>query len=343
MQKLISLCRHPVPIRNHGTTVSVRFTHSTEHQSGLVRKARKYVLTRFAQFVKGYEKFLENTFPSAANVYRVFVFGTREFYKDMKKYLSVARAVRSSSKGVKFLNRQELEIYFRMPKEMVRVAPVLILSTLPFANYVIFPLAYMYPKTLLSSHFWTLQQRTEFAVVDLRKRLYNNRPVFRCLQERLSSTKKHKRYHDWGRVLSLLGSGVHPEVEEVLRCTTLFEGEPYHFSCLYNNHVNGLLRLHGMHMGFSRRQRLEDRALIIHEMDLAMAREGIYSMTLDELKWACFLRGLNPTNMKTEDMTTWLTKWSKISIKLESKSLSLLLHCPILLAYNHPTNWVLIH
>ncbi|XP_046389817.1 LETM1 domain-containing protein 1 [Ischnura elegans] len=346
MEKLLSLCRHPVPlvpVLNRVTLVSQRFSHSTEQQSGIVRKARKYLLNRFAQFVKGYEKFLEKNFPSAANVYRVFLFGTRDFYKDMRQYLSLARSVRSKGKGVKFLNRKELEIYYRMPGEMIRVAPVLLMSTLPFANYVVFPLAYMYPKTLLSSHFWTLQQKTEFAIIDLRKRLFNNRPVFRCLQERLRSIKGQELFQDWARILSLLGSGVHPEVEEVIKCTPLFEGEPYHISTIYNNHVNGLLRMHGMHMGFSRRRRLEDRALIIHEMDLAMAREGISGMALDELKWACFLRGLNPINMKTEDMVAWLTKWTKISIKLESKSLSLLLHCPILLAYNHPTNWVLIH
>ncbi|KAG8224677.1 hypothetical protein J437_LFUL003792, partial [Ladona fulva] len=285
MQKLLSLCRHPKPASLKILTTNVRYRHTAEHPKNFISTAKKYVLTRFAQFVKGYEKFLEKNFPSAANVYRVFVFGTRDFYKDMKKYMQVSRAVRTPSRGFKSLTRSEIEIYFRMPREMKKVAPVLILSTLPFANYVVFPLAYMFPKRLLSSHFWTLQQRLEFSVDDLRKRLYNNRPVFRCLQVRLDSIESDKSYRDWAYVLSLLGSGVHPDIKLILKCARLFEGEPYHFSCLYNNHVNGLLRMHGMHVGFFRRRRLKDRALVIHEMDLAMQREDINSMSLDELRW----------------------------------------------------------
>jgi len=58
---------------------------------------------------------------------------------------------------------------------------------------------------------------------------------------------------------------------------------------------------------------------------------------------ACFLRGLNPITMKTEDMIHWLTQWIVVSQVVDRSSLSLLLHCPILLGYNQPSNWMLIH
>lgn len=75
------------------------------------------------------------------HVYRVFMVGVKDFYNDMKKYLKIHNIVNSSEKGVRALTRKEMEMYQQMPKDMMKVAPVLLISALPFANYVIFPLA----------------------------------------------------------------------------------------------------------------------------------------------------------------------------------------------------------
>lgn len=152
--------------------------------------------------------------------------------------------------------------------------------------------------------------------------------------------------------------------------------------------------MHSMHTGLRRRHRLAEQAAIIHEMDMAIIREGGASqLSQEELRlvmmmiisnehtlWlavlfhihiilgsdlsryfftqcllyrfthshtvtsqACFLRGLNPITMKTEDMIHWLTQWIVVSQVVDRSSLSLLLHCPILLGYNQPSNWMLIH
>jgi LETM1-like protein len=96
-----------------------------------------------------------------------------------------------NKRGTDGLTRHELELHFQMPRDMIRVAPVLVLSALPFANYVVFPMAYIFPRKLLCRHFWSLQQRADFAAIDLRKRLFNQRPVLRCLQVILSGTQFH--------------------------------------------------------------------------------------------------------------------------------------------------------
>jgi hypothetical protein len=67
---------------------------------------------------------------------------------------------------------------------------------------------------------------------------------------------------------------------------------------------------------------------------------SIFSIVVSQ---ACFLRGLNPVTMKMEDMVHWLTQWISVSEAVDTTSLSLLLHCPILLGYNQPSNWILIH
>lgn len=106
-----------------------------------VRKnVRGYMFTRFFDYVKNYDTVLEKNFPSAVKVYRVFFDGVKEFFADMKRFLKISRIVNSSSKGLRSLNRQELELYMQMPRDMFKVAPALIFSSLPMVGYAIFPL-----------------------------------------------------------------------------------------------------------------------------------------------------------------------------------------------------------
>ena len=99
-----------------------------------------YMFTRFFDYVKNYDKVLEKNFPSAVKVYRVFFDGVKLFFGDMKRFLKITRIVNSSDRGLKSLNRQELELYMQMPKDMFKVAPALIFSSLPMVGYAIFPL-----------------------------------------------------------------------------------------------------------------------------------------------------------------------------------------------------------
>lgn len=84
---------------------------------------------------------MEKKFPSAVQVYRVFLAGVKDFFSDMKYYLKVTRIQGSSELGYRALTRKEIELYYQMPRDMLKIAPVLLISALPFANYVIFPLA----------------------------------------------------------------------------------------------------------------------------------------------------------------------------------------------------------
>lgn len=104
-------------------------------------KFRQFLLSKFLQFVKGYEKVLESKFPAAMRVYRMFMVGSMDFYKDMKQFFKVTKKIHSSVDGFRDLPRKEIELYYKMRKDVYKVAPVLLLSTLPFANYVVFPMA----------------------------------------------------------------------------------------------------------------------------------------------------------------------------------------------------------
>jgi hypothetical protein len=115
-----------------------RFPEGPEKQKS-TKNFQQYALSRYMQFVKSYEKVLEKKFPTALHVYRIFMVGIKDFYRDMKYCFKIHRRL-SSPAGFKCLTRKEIELYHQMPKDMWRVAPMLILSTLPFANYIVFPL-----------------------------------------------------------------------------------------------------------------------------------------------------------------------------------------------------------
>lgn len=95
----------------------------------------------------------------------------------------------------------------------------------------------MYPRQCLTSHFWTLQQRSEFSVMNLRDRLAYNRPVFRNLQNKLETLRNDRHYEQWRSILGKLGSGVHPTVDEILSVKDLFSERPYKTGALPYTHI----------------------------------------------------------------------------------------------------------
>ncbi|KAJ8737907.1 hypothetical protein PYW08_000502 [Mythimna loreyi] len=306
-------------------------------------KMRTYVIQRYVDYVKNYTKVLENRFPTAVRMYRVFSVGIKDFLRDLKMYISLRLKVKSD-KGFTELTRQQIELFQKMPSDMWRIAPVLILSAIPFGNYVIFPLAFLKPRTLLCSHFWSIQQKLEFSTLDLTDRLRNNKPVFRALQAKLDSIPDGELRDKWRTILGLLGSGVHPRPEDVVACKDLFVKEPYQLSSLTYAHAGHLLKMHGLRRTIFRRNKLKYRAFLLWEMDKAIIREGgVDALAMDTLRNACLIRGLNGSHLTNQEMKKWLKKWLKVSEHVDKNSYSLLLHTPIFLAYNHPQNWVLIY
>ncbi|PZC81254.1 hypothetical protein B5X24_HaOG213131 [Helicoverpa armigera] len=342
-------------------------------------KLRTYVVQRYIDYVKNYTKVLENRFPTAVKMYRVFSVGIKDFLRDLKTYISLRIKV-TRDQGFSNMSRQDIELFQKMPSDMWRIAPVLILSAVPFGNYVIFPLAFLKPRSLLCSHFWSIQQKLEFSTQDLVERLRNNKPVFRALQAKVDSIKDKELKLKWKRIVGLLGSGVHPKPEDILSCKELFVNEPYQLSSLTYAHAQSLLsqsefaesafcspalphrrplpretrswqgrhgyllKMHGLRKTIFRRNKLKYRAFLLLEMDKAIIREGgVDSLPMETLRNACLIRGLNGSHLTNQEMKNWLQNWLLISQNVDKTCYSLLLHTPIFLAYNHPQNWVLIY
>lgn len=303
---------------------------------------KEYLVQKCFAFVQGYEKILETKFPSAFKIYQIFSVGTKALYTDIKEYIRISSSL-SEGKSVRDLQRKELEIYFQVPKDLMKVAPILLLAALPFANYVILPVIYLFPRRCLSSQFWTLQQKVDFAVVYQKKKLLFYRPVFRNLQARVQIIEDLDLRDKCQNIFYKLGSGVHPTTDEILNVKSLFINKPYGVFNISATHLYNLCRMHGISTLPGKQWRLWKHAGFIREMDLAILREGWKNMSHHDLRQACFLRGLSPVGLSSEEMITWLSQWIYVAQNCESQSLSLLLHCPIFLSYNYSSNWVLIH
>lgn len=202
----------------------------------------------------------------------------------------------------------------------------------------------MFPRHLLTSHFWSIQQKNEFQELFLKERTSYNRKIFRLLQAKLDATKEASEHKTWNYMLGLLGSGTHPTSDQVLSIQRIFDEPPYHLNDLTSSHLKYLCKLHGIHSFYLKRVRLSEHCYTMHHMDVAIKSEGgVHNLTNEALRTACFLRGLNPAGMRNEEMIHWLREWIKVSLKIGTENNSLYLHLPILLSYNHPNNWRLTH
>lgn len=220
----------------------VRLSHNNSknrpplYKTKEAKKIRYYIVEKYVQYLKKLEVILEKRFPGAMKVYKLFMEGVGKFVTDTKDFFRIIRLLNTPGKSFHDLHRTEMELYIQMPKDMQKVAPTLILSSIPFGT-VILPLAYMFPRHLLCSHFWTIQQKSEFQILNLKYRLAQNRPIFRHLQIQLDFLKSHSLYNPWKDILGMLASGQQPSVSQILKCKDLFMSEPYHLLYLSRSHV----------------------------------------------------------------------------------------------------------
>ena len=133
-----------------------------ESARGIVRKKLFY---RFFDYLKGYGEILDKLLPEKfRDVSRLFLRGTKALFSDMREFIWVYHVLSATSdweKACRTLTRRQLVLYRTLPNDLYSVAPVLLLSAFPLMQNVVFPLAMLYPKHLLSSHFWSPEVRRE--------------------------------------------------------------------------------------------------------------------------------------------------------------------------------------
>ncbi|KAF6119464.1 LETM1 domain containing 1 [Phyllostomus discolor] len=132
--------------------------------------------------------------------------------------------------------------------------------------------------------------------------------------------------------------GTHPAAQDILALREGFSKRPLGMDQLPTLQMKALSRamLLTPHLPSALlRHRLKTHTTVIHQLDKALAKLGISQLTSQEVKSACYLRGLNSTLIAEERCRTWLAEWLQISCNLKEAELSLLLHSMVLLSINY--------
>merc|ERR1719270_2436159 len=193
----------------------------------------------------------------------------------------------------------------------------------------------MYPNRLLSSHFYDENQQSMAYQSEILGRHSHYRSVMRYLNSSIVTPKS-----GFQQILSsILQDKSTPNTAAIYSLKSLFsEAAILHIKMLSAPHVKHLMKTHqvrGSILWFPR-FRLQQYANLVHQIDLAILREGgPEKLSLEDLRRACHLRGLNVQDQDKAVMLKYLTEWLTVTTKLDNTSMSLLLHLPILLGYNH--------
>ncbi|XP_066210108.1 LETM1 domain-containing protein 1 isoform X1 [Saccopteryx leptura] len=302
-----------------------------------VKSLISYVVAKTKVINGKYHRFLDRHFPRFYVLYTTFMKGLQMIWADAKK----ARRIKTNmwKHNIKFhqLSYREMEHLRQFRRDITKCLFVGILSIPPFANYLVFLLMYLFPRQLLIQHFWTPKQQIDFLNIyhAIRKQSH---PDILCYLEKIIPliSDEGLQWH-MTELCAKIQRGTHPAVHDILALRECF-----------SNHPLGLDQLHALQMkalsramfltpylpSFLLRRRLKTHTTVIHQLDKALAKLGISHLTAQEVRSACYVRGLNSTLVAEERCRTWLAEWLQISCNLKAE-LSLLLHNVVLLSINY--------
>ncbi|NXP75422.1 LTMD1 protein, partial [Ramphastos sulfuratus] len=132
--------------------------------------------------------------------------------------------------------------------------------------------------------------------------------------------------------------GCHPSLAQLCALRALFSASPLALSKLQVSHVRALSQVLFLtpHLpGFLLRRRLQSHLLELGHLDRALLGMGLAQLSQEELRAACYLRGLNSTQLGTAQCRAWLEQWLRLSCKLQASEASLLANSMVLLSLNY--------
>nr|XP_009920392.1 PREDICTED: LETM1 domain-containing protein 1-like [Haliaeetus albicilla] len=168
---------------------------------------------------------------------------------------------------------------------------------------LLFSPRYFFPRQLLIRYFWTPNQQVEFldAYDAIRRHSYLDVVESLALAARsLPEPQLQKRLQE---LCAEVQRGSQPRVAELYAVRSLFSGSPLGLNKLRVSHVKALSQVLFLtpHLpAFFLRHRLRSHVLEIRHLDRAMLRLGLGQLSEEELKAACYLRGLNSTLQASE-------------------------------------------
>ncbi|NXI71485.1 LTMD1 protein, partial [Anseranas semipalmata] len=308
-----------------------------------------------------YERFLQRTFPRFYALYATFTGGIQALFVEVKEIrkikLKMARQ-RLSAHQLPYREMERLRQVRRLPpqrrlelsgegngrgagpfsRDVIKAIPIGVIAIPPFANFLVIVLMYFFPRQLLIRYFWTPSQQVEFldAYHAIRSAVYPE--VVESLALAARSLPEPQLQNRLQELCAKVQRGSQPHVAELYAMRSLFSGPPLGLNKLPISHVRALshvLFLTPRLPAFFLRYRLRSHVLEIRHLDRAMLRLGLAQLSEEELRAACYLRGLNSTHLSMAECRAWLEQWLGLSCKLQVSEVSLLANSMVLLSLNY--------
>ncbi|NXQ99839.1 LTMD1 protein, partial [Sagittarius serpentarius] len=303
-----------------------------------------------AKLINGrYERFLERTFPRFYVLYATFTKGVQALFLEVKEIRKIKSKMSRQRLSVQQLPYREMErlrqvrrgardAFRQFRRDVIKAIPIGVIAIPPFANFLVIVLMYFFPRQLLIRYFWTPNQQVEFldAYDAIRRGFYPGVVESLALAARsLPEPQLQKRLQE---LCAEVQRGSQPRAAELYAVRSLFSGSPLSLNKLQVSHVKALSRVLFLtpHLpAFFLRRRLRSHVLEIRHLDRAMLRLGLGQLSEEELRAACYLRGLNSTHLGMSECRAWLEQWLGLSCKLQASEASLLANSMVLLSLNY--------
>ncbi|XP_068068725.1 LETM1 domain-containing protein 1 isoform X2 [Anomalospiza imberbis] len=295
MQPQLALGMSRSPVRSQGRSLSSRA--ASRALVAAVAAAARRVSAR-------YEQHLERSFPRFYLLYSTFKTGVQALLLEVQEIRRIRARMSQLQLSPQQLPYRDMERLRQFRRDVLKIIPIGIIAIPPFANFLVLVLMYFFPRQLLIRHFWTPRQQVEFlGAYDCRRRA-SYPAVLRELARAARSLPE-------------------PQPRQLL------------LQLCAQRALSQVLFLTPHLPAFFLRHRLCSHVLEIWHLDRALLHLGLAQLSEEELRAACYLRGLNSTHLGQAECRAWLEQWLRLSCELQASEASLLAHSLVLLSLNY--------
>jgi LETM1-like protein len=200
--------------------------------------------------------------------------GFRKLFNETR----VGLALRSQRSKGETLSRREEIMLFKNSKALRKLALFAFVQTIPVAGWLPIIIALTYPRELLTSHFWSEDEKESFVMQEYLERCQYAKEMENQLDQRCQPPYQSTSFPN------------------AYSSSSIFLLPRTHLKLLAGaNATHGNIITHRFSPNMLTCYMMEQKAAFILRDDVFLRTEGLDDMTVDELQEALLLRGYNPT------------------------------------------------
>ncbi|XP_020903781.1 LETM1 domain-containing protein 1 [Exaiptasia diaphana] len=276
-------------------------------------------------------------------ILKQFMTGSKDLGSDVKRLVAIRKKLKASGKDWGALSLDETLHMNQVQRDLVKTLPALFVFCIPFVGYAAPLIAFMFPKHLLSRHYWLPVQEETFRKLDTTKRNRHYLPLVRELgRYALLEKGKGSNSENLLDVSLKTINKEHPTNEELLKSSDSFSEEnKLGFNELPKYHLKRLSQAWLIWPWLPRRLlrgNLRRRLAKIRKEDIALNREGLDNLDEQQLQRLCHRRGLDVSNLGSGALKEWLSEWVELSVTASGQDDSFLAHIAVYKTMNYHRN-----